>query len=68
MQTKVRIRQHHHATGKRSVISGWLTLEHAQRLMGEWSEFVPSTDTMTISDRFGRTIGLGLMGRQPAKW
>ena len=67
-QTKVRISQHHHASGKRSIISGWLTLEDAQRLQGEWSEFTPSTDILTIRGRFGRTIGLGLMGRLPAAW
>ena len=66
--TKVRIRQHSHATGKDTIISGWLTLEDAQRLQGEWSEYTPSTDILIIRSRFGRTIGLGLMGRMPAAW
>jgi len=66
--TKVRIHQRSHAAGKITAISAWLTLEDAQRLMGEWSEFTPATDILSIRNRFGRTIGLGLMGRLASNW
>jgi len=66
--TKVRISQVHPtriygmgATTK--VLSGWLPLADAQTMMGEWSYHVIETDMLILSDRFGRQVGLGLMGK-----